>query len=361
VGRIRHLNRVSPLVLAIVRTESGARVDAVMVDENDVSRVFGFTRAYFHVNTSDPTAVIGFVKSIIPLKPVAELYTALGWNQHGKTALYRGLRRHLDNSADRFELTRGARGMVMVVFSLPSFDVVFKVIRDSFDPPKQTTRRQVKEKYRLVFDHDRAGRMVDAQEFEHLALPRDRFVDDVLDQLTQLAPSAVTINDEHVVLHHVYTERRVHPLDLYLAEVGTSRGRRAVTDYGQAIKDLAAADIFPGDLFTKNFGVTRHGTVVFYDYDEIMRLGACRIRELPQARNEEDELRSEPWFSVAQNDVFPTEFRRFLRFGNPELQAAFDEQHSDLWTTEFWRRIQRRHAQGDPPPVFPYPAATRLT
>jgi isocitrate dehydrogenase kinase/phosphatase len=359
VGRIRHLNRVSPLVLALRRTPSGTRVDAALLTENDVSRVFSFTRAYFHVATAAPAPIIAFVKSLVPGKPVAELYTALGYVQHGKTGLYRALRRHLEQSSDRFVFPAGTPGMVMAVFTLPSFDVVFKVIRDRFAPPKQTTADQVKAKYELVFHHDRVGRMVDAQQFEHLSLPVERFSDEVLEELTTGASRSVQIVGDQVVLHHVYTERRVVPLDVFLRTADPDRAAAAVSDYGRAIKDLAAADIFPGDLFPKNFGVTRHGTVVFYDYDELCLLSDVRIRDIPAARTDEDEMADQPWFAVDPGDVFPEEFRRYLRFPGP-LQEVFDQGHGDLCDPGFWRRVQQLHADGSPPEFYPYPPDARF-
>ena len=359
VGRIRHLNRVSPLVLALRRTTTGTRVDAALLTENDISRVFGFTRAYFHVATDAPASVIAFVKSLIPAKPVAELYTGLGYVQHGKTGLYRALRRHLEQSSDRFTYAAGTPGMVMLCFTLPSIDVVFKVIRDRFAPPKQTTPDQVKAKYELVFHHDRVGRMVDAQQFEHLSFPVDRFDPVLLDELVTGASRFVEVVDDQVVLHHVYTERRVTPLDVFLRAADPDRAAAAVLDYGRAIKDLAAANIFPGDLFPKNFGVTRHGTVVFYDYDELCLLSEVHVRDIPQSPWDDDELADQPWFAVNPDDVFPEEFRRYLRFPQP-LQRTFDAAHADLCDPAFWRRMQRLHAGGAPPEFYPYPAEARF-
>jgi isocitrate dehydrogenase kinase/phosphatase len=359
VGRIRHLNRVSPLVLALRRTPTGTRVDAALLTENDISRVFGFTRAYFHVATDAPAPILAFVKSVLPGKPVAELYTGLGFVQHGKTGLYRALRRHLEQSSDRFTYATGTPGMVMLCFTLPSMDVVFKVIRDRFAPPKQTTAGQVKAKYELVFHHDRVGRMVDAQQFEHLSLPADRFDPQLLEELTTGARRCVELAGDQVVLHHVYSERRVTPLDVYLRTADPDHAAAAVLDYGAAIKDLAAANIFPGDLFPKNFGVTRHGTVVFYDYDELCLLSEVQVRDIPRSRSDEDELADQPWFAVNPGDVFPEEFRRYLRFPR-ELQQVFDGAHADLCEPAFWRRMQRLHAGGSPPEFFPYPETARF-
>jgi isocitrate dehydrogenase kinase/phosphatase len=108
--------------------------------------------------------------------------------------------------------------MVMAVFTLPGFDVVFKVIRDRFDYPKTVTHAEVREKYSMVFHHDRAGRLVDVQEFEHLAFDRERFDPELLDQLLGTCGERVKLRDGQVVISHLYTERRLQPLDMYLRE-----------------------------------------------------------------------------------------------------------------------------------------------
>ncbi len=359
VGRIRHLTRVSPLIIPLRSLDSGIAVDAALLTENATSRIFGFTRSYFHVDAQEPGAIVAFVKSLIPLKPVAELYTAIGHSSHGKTSLFRAIYRHLSNSADRFQPARGVKGMVMIVFTLPSFGVVFKVIKDTFPPSKKTTRSQVLEKYQMVFSHDRVGRMVDAQLFEDLAFPRDRFGDELLEEFANEASRSVTITESDVIFHHIYTERKVYPLDLYISEMPQDLVSEAVLDYGEAIKDLGAANIFPGDLFTKNFGVTRHGSVVFYDYDELAFLDNVNFRPIPEARTYEDEMSSEPWFTVGADDVFPEEFKKFFRFPN-EISEKFDHSHGDLSTPEMWVALQERNEHPDGGEFFPYPEQARF-
>ncbi len=359
VGRIRHLTRVSPFIIPLRSLEGGIAADAALLTENATSRIFGFTRSYFHVDAEEPGAIVAFVKSLIPLKPVAELYTAIGHSAHGKTSLFRAIYRHLSNSADRFQPARGVRGMVMIVFTLPSFGVVFKVIKDTFPPSKKITRTQVLEKYQMVFTHDRVGRMVDAQLFEDLAFPRDRFGDELLEDLANNASRSVTITETDVIFHHIYTERKVYPLDLYIEEMPRDLVTEAVLDYGNAIKDLAVANIFPGDLFTKNFGVTRHGSVVFYDYDELTFLDEMNFRSIPQARTYEDEISSEPWFTVGADDVFPEEFKKFFRFPD-EISTKFEHAHGDLCNPEMWIELQERNQSPDPGEFFPYSEQARF-
>jgi len=359
VGRVRGGNRAMPVVLALRNEPDGVTVDAVLLSERDVSIVFSFTRSYFQADAPRPYEIIEFLRSLMPCKPIAELYSALGYNRHGKTELYRDLQQHLSRTSDRFEVAPGTRGMVMVVFTLPSYDVVFKVIRDRFAPPKRITYAQVRDRYRLVFRHDRAGRLVDAQEFEHLSFDRTRFSDELLEELSACTGKSVTIDDDRVVIHHLYTERRVRPLDLYLKEMDSEACMRAALDYGQAIRDLAATNVFPGDLLLKNFGVTRNGRVVFYDYDELCLLDDCVFRDMPEPRYPEDELSAEPWYHVGMHDVFPEEFERFLQLSGM-MRAAFLERHGTLFTRRHWADLQQRLREGEVLDLYPYSSDVRL-
>lgn len=359
IGRIRRDIHVVPFALALLNPDDGVTVDAVLLQQDEVSVVFSFTRSYFLVEAESPREVVVFLKSIMPLKPIAELYTALGYNKHGKTEMYRSLLRHLRKYDDRFEVAVGDPGMVMLVFTLRGFDMVFKVIRDRFAPPKQTSHAAVMERYRLVFKHDRVGRLIDAHEFEHLTFSRGQFSEELLGELLEHAAHTVEVDGDEVVIHHLYAERKVAPLNLYLRQADGTSAHRAVVDYGNAIKELAAANIFPGDFLLKNFGVTRHGRVVFYDYDELCLLERCQFRRLPPSRVPEDELEAEPWFNVGEDDVFPEEFRRFLGM-NDTLRSTFERHHADLFTVDFWKGLQDRHRAGDLVDVFPYPPTDRL-
>jgi isocitrate dehydrogenase kinase/phosphatase len=358
-GRIRRGGRSIPLVLALLHSEGGVRVDAVLLTEDEASIVLSFTRSYFHVETPVPRRVVRFLQMIVPRKPLAELYIAIGHNKHGKTEMYRGLMEHLESSTDRFVLAPGEAGLVMVVFTLPSHDVVFKVIRDRFAPPKATTRAEVKQKYDLVFRHDRAGRLVDAQAFEHFAFAKERFSADLLAELCGSAAESVAVDGDTVTIQHVYLERRVTPLNLYLAQASPDAAREAVLDYGQTVRDLAATNIFPGDLLLKNFGVTRHRRVIFYDYDELCLLSDCRFREMPTPSHGEEEMSAEPWFYVAPNDVFPEEFLTFMGL-HGALRDAFLGEHAEILTPGFWRRVQRQISEGALVDIFPYAASRRL-
>jgi isocitrate dehydrogenase kinase/phosphatase len=347
-----------PLLLPLVHADDGVRLDAVLTSPDEVSAVFGFTRSYFHADLAAPRGVIAFLHSIMPNKRHDELYTAIGYNKHGKTELYRALVEQLEGGA-RFEPSEGDRGMVMSVFALPALNVVFKIIRDRFDHPKRTSRREVMERYDLVFRHDRVGRLADAQEFARLEFHRDHFDPGLLADLTAEAGQTVTVQGDAVRVAHAYTERRVTPLNLFLRAAGPDAAREAVLDYGNAIKDLAAANIFPGDMLLKNFGVTRHNRVIFYDYDELMLLTDCRFRRIPPARDDEEELSAEPWFHVGERDVFPEEFGRFALLPGA-LGDAFLTEHRDLFDVEFWEAMQRRQEQGEVVDFFPYRPQRRL-
>jgi isocitrate dehydrogenase kinase/phosphatase len=359
VGRMFSGSHMIPLTLALFNNEDGVVVDAVLLHETDVSILFSFTRSYFHVAVERPFDLVRFLKSIIPRKRDAELYISIGYNKHGKTELYRDLLHHLAGSNDEFEIAQGEKGMVMTVFTMPAYDVVFKIIKDHFAYPKKNTRQDVMEKYRLVFRHDRAGRLIDAQEFEFLQFERQRFANDLLEELLKVAPSTVQVKEDHVIIKHCYVEREIIPLNIYLTEAPPEAAEAATIDYGKAIKDMAATNIFPGDMLLKNFGVTRHGRVVFYDYDELCLLETCHFRQIPQSAYYEDDFAAEPWFPVADNDYFPEEFEQFMGL-NGRLRDIFHEYHGDLFDYHYWQSIQNRLKEGEVIDVFPYAQNRRL-
>ncbi len=353
VGRIYGEGWTLPLAIALRNSSQGVLVDAVMLRESDVSILFSFTRSYFHVDLERVGEAVLFLKAILPGKPVSELFTVLGRAKQGKTERYREIFRHLATTDDAFVRAPGERGLVMACFTLTAGDVVFKVIRDHFPAVKNIRREEVIEKYDLVFKHDRAGRLVDAQEFKRVRLPRSRFDGDMLAELTGECAASVKVDGDNVNVAHVYIERRLMPLNLYLRSASPAEAELAVIDYGQAIRDLAYTNIFAGDLLLKNFGVTRHARVIFYDYDELCRVTDCRFRDLPAAQSDEDEMRAESWFYVADNDVFPETFLRFLGF-EERLQAIFLHHHQELLQAQWWRGLQARHRQGDVVEVLPY-------
>ncbi|WP_443192494.1 bifunctional isocitrate dehydrogenase kinase/phosphatase [Pseudomonas indica] len=354
VGRIYTRDEQWPLVIPLLHREGkGIQVDALITDEAEVSIIFSFTRSYFMVDVAIPAEFVGFLKRILPGKHIAELYTSIGFYKHGKSEFYRALINHLATTDDRFVMAPGVRGMVMSVFTLPGFNTVFKIIKDRFSPSKNVDRATVIEKYRLVKSVDRVGRMADTQEFSDFRFPKSKFDPDCLAELLEVAPSTVEMEGDTVLVRHCWTERRMTPLNIYLEHANEAQVREALEDYGLAIKQLAAANIFPGDMLLKNFGVTRHGRVVFYDYDEISFLTEVNFRRIPPPRYPEDEMSSEPWYSVAPNDVFPEEFPRFL-FADINQRRLFAKLHGDLYDADYWKSLQDAIRAGKVIDVFPY-------
>jgi isocitrate dehydrogenase kinase/phosphatase len=357
-------------------------IDAALFGEDDLLMLFSFARAYFMVDMEIPSAYVQFLRSMMPRKPRNEIYNALGLAKQGKTLFYRDFLHHQRHSTDQFRIAPGIKGMVMLVFDLPSFPYVFKVIKDFYPPQKDTTREQIKDKYLLVKQHDRVGRMADTLEYSEVGFTRSRFNDELIAELQKFAPSQLEISDRdgdgeiEVIIKHVYIERRMIPLNIYLQEAfdaggadatnqtpGAVRAReqieRGVVEYGNAIKDLVAANIFPGDMLWKNFGITRHGKVVFYDYDEIEYITDCNFRKVPAPRNEEEEMSGEIWYSVGPKDVFPETFGPFL-LGNPAVRAVFMKHHADLLDVAFWQSHQKCIAAGYVHDVFPYDKEKRF-
>ncbi|MDM0114832.1 bifunctional isocitrate dehydrogenase kinase/phosphatase [Variovorax sp. J22R133] len=381
VGKIINGFVELPFALPILHDSKGHfYVDAILFGEDDLQLLFSFARAYFMVEMEVPSAYVQFLRSLMPRKPRAEIYNALGLAKQGKTLFYRDFLSHLNYSSDKFRIAPGIKGMVMLVFDLPSFPFVFKLIKDFYPPQKDTTREQIKGKYMLVKQHDRVGRMADTLEYSDVGFPLDRFEPDLIEEIEKFAPSQLAIGDRdgngemEVVLKHVYIERRMIPLNLFLQESfdqianpdNEAHAKRAqdqlehaVVEYGNAIKDMVAANIFPGDMLWKNFGVTRGGKVVFYDYDEIEYLTDCNFRKVPAPRNEEDEMSGEVWYSVGPKDVFPETFEPFL-LGNDRVRKAFMAHHADLLDAAFWQSHKERIKAGQMLDVFPYDEAQRF-
>lgn len=350
-----------PFAVPVLHDEQGRLyLDTILLQPARIAILFSLNRAYFMVDMASPSGYVTFLRSMLPFKPKAELYTMLGLAKQGKTVFYRDLMSHLRHSRDDFIIAPGIRGLVMLVFTLPSFPYVFKLIKDEIAPTKDVTQEIVRAKYQLVKQHDRVGRMADTLEFSNVALPKTRFTEELLTGLRTLAPSLLEENESEVVIRHLYIERRMEPLNLFLNRASIAQLEAAVTDYGNAIRELATANIFPGDMLFKNFGITRYGRVVFYDYDEIEYMTDCHFRDIPEAPSPEMEMASEPWYPVARNDVFPEEFARFL-LGPNEIRRVFLQHHRDLLTARFWQAKQERIRGGHVEDFFPYPIELRFS
>ncbi len=360
VGRLFGDMRFNPVVIALRHDDVGIVVDAVITEASHVAQVFGFTRAYFQVDLETVGDAVVFLRTLLPRKPIDELYTGLGRAKQGKTERYRHFFRHLAQHADEALVhADGERGMVMLVFTLPSYPLVFKIIRDRFAWPKNVARDEVMAKYQLVFKHDRVGRLVDAQEFRFLKFPRRQFAPALWRELEDSCAGSLIVEGEDVLITHCYVERRLRPLNLYLHEASPEAARRAILDYGQAIKDLARSNIFPGDLLLKNFGITRHGRAIFYDYDELCLVSECRFRRLPEASSNDEEMHKGAWYYVDDRDVFPEQFPRFLGMSE-DLRADLIATHGEIFDPGWWLAVQNDLRQGGYADLPPYPRRLRL-
>ena len=360
VGRIVNGAHAWPFAVAL-RHGSDARlyVDALLMDPVELALLFSANRAYFLVDMEVPSAYVDFLRTVAPDKTAAELYTMVGLQKHGKTLFFRDLLHHLKHSTDRFVTAPGIKGLVMIVFTLPSYPYVFKVIRDRIAPTKDTTRERVQQKYALVKHHDRAGRMTDILEYSDVAFPLERFHPVLVEELCESAPSQVDREGDRLIVRHLYIERRLTPLNLFIGSADERAGERAVHDYGDALRELAAVNIFAGDLLFKNFGVTRYGRVVFYDYDEIEYVTDCRFRAIPEPPPGFDETSGDVWYPVGAHDVFPEEFATFL-LTDARVRKAFLARHADLLTPQWWQAAAQAHAGGRAPEVLSYPDAVRF-
>jgi len=368
IGRVLSPAGETPFIIAVLNNEKGGLyLDALLTTSESMAVVFGFARAYFFVDCQHPYALVNFLQGLMPHKTKADLYSAIGFHKQGKTQFYRDFLNHLDSSNDQFELAAGIKGMVMSVFTLPSYPYVFKIIKDKFSPSKNMTKKDVKGKYRLVKLHDRVGRMADTMEYSEVAFPKKRFNDELLAELHKVAPSIIryegTGEEGLLIIEHVYIERRMIPLNLYLMNALKNKEQEKINNamfgYGEAIKQLISADIFPGDMLLKNFGVTRHGRVIFYDYDEITYMNQVNFRVKPKAVTEEQLYAAEPWYSVLPGDMFPEEIATFA-LANPSYLKAFKIHHQDLLSASYWQQCQQDVANGIYKDVYPYPEKYRF-
>ena len=365
IGRVLNGDQTYPMAIPVIHGASGKLVlDTVLLRPEQLLILFSFAHAYFMVDMEIPSAYVTFLRDLLPRKSRAEIYTSLGLQKQGKNLFYRDFLHHLQHSSDRFISAPGIKGLVMLVFTLPSFPYVFKVIRDTFPAPKETTRELVKSKYQLVKQHDRVGRMADTLEYSDVAFPLSRFDEALVRELEQHVPSMLEYQrskdgSEELVVRHLYIERRMTPLNIWLHEGSDEQVDHGILEYGNAIKELMAANIFPGDMLYKNFGVTRHGRVVFYDYDEIEYLTDCNIRRVPEPRNEEEEMSGEVWYTVHPHDIFPETYRTFL-LGDPRVRAAFLRHHPDFFDAAMWQHHKDRLLAGHVHDFFAYQSKERF-
>ena len=353
VGRLIDRTEVHPFVLPLLHQQQGISVDALLLRANEVTSMFSYSRSYFLVDVDIVSETVDFLRSILPHKSFGEFYNSIGFEKHGKTVFYRDFLRHLIRSKEKFIVAPGIKGMVMSVFTLPSYTMVFKVIKDQFAPPKHTTTEEVKRKYEIVNLHDRVGRMTDSHMFENLTFEKWRFSPELLEELCRDSPMKIKLRSESVEIKHLYVEKKMTPLNIFLENASLQESYEVINEYGLAIKELAAVNIFPGDMLLKNFGVTRLKRVVFYDYDEIIFLTDCNFRVMPEPQDDYEIMSAEPFYHVGPNDIFPEEFPRFL-IGNPRIREMFFELHGDLYQVAFWKDMQNRLRNGDIIDVFPY-------
>jgi isocitrate dehydrogenase kinase/phosphatase len=353
-----------PFAVPVLHDDQGRLyLDTILLDAWRIGLLFSLSRAYFMVDMEVPSGYVQFLRAIMPNKPRSEIYIMLGLGKQGKTMFFRDFIYHLHHSEDKFIMAPGIRGLVMLVFTLPSYPYVFKIIKDIFGSSKEMDQATVKRKFMMVKQVDRVGRMADTLEFSNVLFPLERFDKEVMEELRTLAPSKFEIDGDQLIIKHLYIERRMEPLNIHLERMERTNNvdglEHAIREYGSAIRELAQANIFPGDMLWKNFGVTRYGRVVFYDYDEIDYMTDINFRKIPPAPDFETEMSGEVWYPVAKGDVFPEEFATFL-LGSPLVRKTFMKHHKDLLQPKFWQDAQQKIRDGHVEDFFPYPLDLRF-
>ncbi|QZO11522.1 bifunctional isocitrate dehydrogenase kinase/phosphatase [Pseudoalteromonas piscicida] len=358
VGRVVSKSGVQPFIISVLHAQTGGLlIDALLTNSSQMRVIFGFARAYFLVETHAPSALVKFLNQLMPNKTKAELYNAIGFHKQGKTEFYREFLHHLANSEEQFEVAPGTPGMVMMVFTLPSFPYVFKVIRDQFPESKPFTKTTVLERYQLVKRHDRVGRMADTIEYSDVVIPLARISPALYQLLLDSISQSIRIEGDNMVIKHLYIERRMTPLNLFVQQADEETCEQVIRDYGYALKEMLAVNIFPGDMLLKNFGVSKHHRVIFYDYDEVQYLTEMNFRALPKQGL--DNMYDSGDISSAPQDVFPEQLCTFV-LTNPTLKEMFLHHHADLAEVLFWQQAQRDIREKVVRHIYPYPHENRF-
>ena len=361
VGKIvTQLHADIPVLIALLNDdERGLYVDSLLTDHGAISIVFSFSRSYFFITTDYPSAIVEYLKELLPGKTRALLYSAIGLHKQGKTLLYRHFLKYSKITSEKLIIAPGIKGMVMSVFTFPMYPYVFKVINDRFAPPKMGTKEMVKDRYYFVKNHVRIGRLADTWEFSNVAFPLKDIDDTLLQELKKKAASNIEIEDDLLIVKHMYIENKMTPLNIYLETANKKQQNHIINDYGKAIDELINSNIFPGDMLTKNFGVTRQNRVVFYDYDEITLMSTPIFKKIPKAKTYEQEMASEPWYYVGQNDVFPEEFKYFI-LPDPYMKEVFNKKYKKLLDADYWVSVQEKIKQNGVMDYYPYGLDKRM-
>ena len=361
VGKIvTQLHPDVPVLIALLNDENkGLYVDSLLTDIGSISIIFSFSRSYFFITTDYPSAIVEYLKELLPGKTRAVLYSAIGLHKQGKTLLYRHFLKYSKITSEKLIIAPGIKGMVMSVFTFPMYPYVFKVINDQFAPPKMGTKEMVKDRYYFVKNHVRIGRLADTWEFSNVAFPLKDIDDALLKELEKKASSNIEIENDLLIIKHMYIENKMTPLNMYLETANIKQQNHIINDYGKAIDELINSNIFPGDMLTKNFGVTRQNRVVFYDYDEITLMSTPIFKKIPKATTYEQEMASEPWYYVGQNDVFPEEFKYFM-LPNPYMKEVFNKKYKKLLDADYWVSIQEKIKQNGVMDYYPYGSEKRM-
>ncbi|MDK1289969.1 bifunctional isocitrate dehydrogenase kinase/phosphatase [Pseudoalteromonas umbrosa] len=359
VGRVVSCSGVQPFIIALLHNnQNKLKIDALITNASQMSLIFGFARAYFSVETRAPSAMVRFLNQLMPSKTVAELYNSIGFHKHGKTEFYRAFLLHQKSNNERFTIAPGTPGMVMLVFTLPTFPYVFKVIKDTFAPSKPFGKETVLARYQLVKNHDRVGRMADTLEYSNVVIPKNRIEPDLLTVIKEKIAQNIIEDDKFITIKHLYIERRITPLNLFIQNATDEQIDHVIQDYGNAIKEMLQVNIFPGDMLLKNFGVSRHNRVIFYDYDEVQYLTQMSFKALPKI-SLDDLYSGQATPSFAPNDVFPEQMCTFV-LTNPKLKAVFERHHPELMTPIYWQKVQQDIRQHIIKHVYPYPQSQRF-
>lgn len=351
----------APFVITLSHPSEGIEIDAVLMDKDDINGLITSTRSNLMGDLQNYREIFGFLNSMVTSKPKPSLYKAFGFDHAAKVELMRELRRFLKINKKKFFEAEGTRGRAMKVFTAKSFPFVFKVILD--DSAKDTFKgpEHVISQYRKVRETDRIGRMLDYMALHNVMFDRSSFEDGLLEDIVKECGNTVRLEKDKVIFKHIFVQGRTTPLDVYLSDplIPEEQKRRAMVDFGRCIKELAMGGTFVADLLRKNYGIGKSGKVLLYDYDDVGDISDFNFREIPPARDYNEEmLPIEERVSVAPGDEFPEEYKNALV--PVQYKKVFDLHHQDIYTVEFWQQAQRETKSGDYFESMSYPNDARI-
>ena len=363
VGRLEWSSgRFTPFVLALLNSDDGIYVDALLHETSDVHNLFSSTLANFHVTNPLYYQICVFLYSLMPLRPLGLHYSTIGFNHVGKVAIINDIEQQLQETSSHFASSPGFDGTVAIGFTFESCTYHLKVIRDtptkSYKWGEFAGVEAVLDKYKTVHEINRTGSMLDNVMYFNLKMDRAFFAEELLDDLIQNASQSVQVEKEWVLFKALIVQLKIIPLPVYFETATEAQTRQVVENLGHCIKNNIAGNIFNKDLDARNYGVGRFNKVFLFDYDAVEKLTDITLdTNLNMEEGEED---IPDWFFSDQFVFLPEELESGLQITGRAARRHFRDYHADILTLDYWQNAQQSLLQGEVLGLRTYPGARKL-